>query len=428
MNNVLLINTNQEQVPYPVMPAGLCSIASYLKSEGFCVKILDLCFCNNAKERIREALRSFNADSICLSIRNIDNGEYLITKSYLRQIKTLVDCCREFSKSPIFIGGPAVNIMPETIKEYLGVDFAVAGYIDTTGKPFQWITIKNYLSRGGTVPIQTKRGCRFNCIYCSYRNIEGDYIRLREPEAVVDEIEEIMEGSKVRDFEFVDAVFNFPESHAKEICRKIIKRRLRANFGVACLNPVGCSEELFALFKEADFRWLIITPESGSDKMLGNLNKGFTMLEVLRVADLVKRFKIPTLWAFLVGGPGETIETVYETLDFIDKHIDKKDIAYITVGVRVYPNTFMAKVAMDEGIFQKVHQLIEPVFYLSKSINKIELKNILLDFSMTHPNFICSYEAHMPIFGLAARLFYYLNIPRPYWRYAPIFNRIRRII
>lgn len=424
--NVLLINTNQEKVPYPVMPIGLCYVASYLKEKGFCVKLLDLCFYKDAKDKIRQALSAFKTDAICLSIRNIDNGEYLATKYYLHQLKDLVDYCRRFSKSPIFIGGAAVNIMPEAIKDYLAADFAVVGALDNLSKPFQWIAMKDYVSCGGIIPIQTKRGCGFNCIYCSYKNIEGRLLRLKEPNMAVDEIEDIQRNSGAKDFEFVDSVFNHPESHAKDICRQIIKRKLKANFGVACLNPAGCSEELFSLFKEANFRWLICTPESGSGKMLSGLNKGFTIDEIYNVSGLVRKFKIPTLWAFLAGGPGETIETVCETLDFIDRCIDKKDMAYMTVGIRVYPDTIMAGLARTEGLFKEESQLIEPTFYLSGSLNETELKNTLSNFSMTHPNFMRSYETQRPIFNLASRLFYRLNVSQPYFRHAVLFNRLFR--
>lgn len=430
--NILLINTNQERTPYPVIPVGLCSVASYLNDEGFCVRVLDLCFCRDARKKVKHTLESFKPDAICLSIRNIDNGEYLATKYYLPQIKDLIDYCKGYSKKPVFIGGPAVNIMPARIKEYLGADFVVVGDAHNSNgfnirnELFKWISIRDYISYGSTIPIQTKRGCHFSCIYCSYKNIEGSYVRLRKPESVVDEIEELKKVSGAKEFEFVDAIFNNPESHAKDICKQIIKRRLKANFGVACLNPSYCSEELFSLFKEANFRWLICTPESGSPQILANLNKGFGMAEVYNAVCLVKKFKIPTLWAFLVGGPGETMETVSDTLNFIDKYIYKKDIVYVIIGVRIYPNTKMAEIAIDEGIFKEESQLIEPTFYLSKCINETELKNTLLNFSRTHPNFICSYEAQLPLFGLITRLFRHLNIPQPYWRYVRFFNRLWR--
>ena len=95
-----------------------------------------------------------------------------------------------------------------------------------------------YVRRGGFVGVQTKRGCPFQCIYCVYPQLEGRRYRLRSPEAVVEEIENVAVRSKVRHFFFVDSVFNDPREHALAICRELGRRRLPVRWS-AYLQPGG---------------------------------------------------------------------------------------------------------------------------------------------------------------------------------------------
>ena len=78
-----------------------------------------------------------------------------------------------------------------------------------------------YTRGGGFVGVQTKRGCPFKCSYCIYPQLEGRRYRLRPPEAVVEEVEKVFRESKVRDFFFVDSVFNDPRKHALAVCREL---------------------------------------------------------------------------------------------------------------------------------------------------------------------------------------------------------------
>ena len=84
---------------------------------------------------------------------------------------------------------------------------------------------KAYLKLGGMGNIQTKRGCPFNCIYCTYPVIQGKKVRMRSPENVCSEIESLLEDG-VDNIFIVDNEFNYPVEHAQAICREIIHRDL----------------------------------------------------------------------------------------------------------------------------------------------------------------------------------------------------------
>ena len=83
-----------------------------------------------------------------------------------------------------------------------------------------------YLEFGGMGNLQTKRGCPFNCIYCTYPIIEGRRVRLRSPKRICDEIESLVKFG-INNLFVVDNEFNFPVEHAQFVCHEIINRKLQ---------------------------------------------------------------------------------------------------------------------------------------------------------------------------------------------------------
>src|SRR5207237_7120815 len=120
---------------------------------------------------------------------------------------------------------------------------------------------------------------------------------------------------------FTDSTFNVPESHAIGICKEIIRRDLKVNLSAVSVNPLNVSRELFSLMKRAGFCSLVITPDSASEVMLKNLRKGFGVAEVRKAAEYAREAVIQCTWFFLLGGPGETRETVEETVSFVETHL-----------------------------------------------------------------------------------------------------------
>jgi radical SAM superfamily enzyme YgiQ (UPF0313 family) len=313
---VLLVSTNRERQPYPVVPNGLACVASALDAAGHDVRFLDLCFARNPVTAARDAARKFAPSIVGVSIRNIDNSDAIALRHYTPEARTVLAALRAaVPKATVIAGGAAFGVAPEALFRDFGVDYAVAGDgerasvalvnaiaegreigplagvvramgervhftppgeeadLDSLPSPslHRWIDLKRYERNGATIPIQTKRGCVFKCVYCTYRNVEGWGYRTRSPGLVADEIGELKRKAGVKNFDFVDSTFNSPPGHALEVCEEISRRNLRVHLDTTNFTPAAASMELLAAMRRAGFRTLGITAESASDPVLERL-------------------------------------------------------------------------------------------------------------------------------------------------------------
>ena len=99
-----------------------------------------------------------------------------------------------------------------------------------------------YLEKGNIASVQTKRGCSQACVYCSYPVLEGSAVRCREPKAVVDEIQILMEKHNAGHVFFTDSVFNDDEGHYLEVVREMKRRGVTIPW-TAFFRPEGLDDE-----------------------------------------------------------------------------------------------------------------------------------------------------------------------------------------
>ena len=470
---VLLVSANRERQPMPVVPNGVACVASALEAAGHEVRVLDLAFARDPHRAARESARRFAPDVIGLSVRNIDNSDLIALQHYTPEAAALLATLRAAAPAArVVAGGAAFGVAPEALFDTLGVDYAVAGDgeratvallgalaagrapgaipglvqrndsgvaltppggdADLDALPparmHRWLDLRAYERRGGTVPIQTKRGCVFKCIYCTYLNVEGWGYRLRDPDRVADEMAELRRDAGVRHFEFVDSTFNAPPRHAMDVCDAIIRRKLRVHLDTSNFTPAAAPEELLVLMHRAGFRWLGITAESASDAVLDRLQKGFDAARVREVAERVEHAGIGVLWIFLVGGPGETRETLEETLRFAAWRLGRGDAVYLTVGLRIYPGTTLHRTAVDEGVVEAGDPLLMPRFYFSSELGFDAAIARLREFAAAHPRFMFSADSRSPLLPYLTRLASTLRLPRPHWRYMGFFQRVARAV
>ena len=478
MAKVLLINSNRFKHPWPVIPFGLCSIATVLESVG-CHKVcfLDLCFSLNCEEDIQKAIRNFIPDIIGISIRNIDDtGGYNI-HFLLEDVKNdVIDCCKKEFPGPIVIGGPSVGISGREMLDYFELEYAIRGdgeavmpefvirfenkqsmqglkgliirrekiiiqdsepfrvqELDSLPfpKPLRYLDLNPYRRFGSPVHIQTKRGCAFRCSYCTYNKIEGRQYRLRNPRLIADEIEVLTKETGIKHLEFTDSIFNMPLAHAKEVLREVISKKLDLRLHTMGLSPAAVDEELLDLMKSAGFNEVDIGAESACDDVLNCLAKDFKRSDIIKTADLLRRKRIPVTWFIMLGALKETRETVLETLHTIGKVASKWDLVFVSTGVRVYNGAPIADEIMKNNIYCRSDNFLHPVKIEPEKISLEDIHSIATDFSFRFPNFYFYDKEHIISGWLLITANYLLKAfhsNQPVWRLLILLKRIERFL
>ena len=403
---ILLISVNRERMPFPVFPLGLAYIAKVLREEGHPMDVMDLCFSQNVSVDLKNTLRRFQPGLIGISLRNLDNLTYPTSVSYLKEVEEVIGICRQQGSSRLVIGGSGFSLAPQELLRHLDVDFGIVGegeevlvqfvrslergepispspYFLVKGNPFppliegarvfpvrspdrSFFETRRYLEEGGMGNIQTKRGCPFSCIYCTYPLLEGKTVRLRKMEEVVDEIQRLVE-EEVDYIYFVDDIFNYPPSFAEALCREMVRRKVDVKWS-AFVNPAFLNETLLQWMKEAGCDGIEFGTDSGSPRMIENYRKSFTREDILRSSRLCSTLQVNHCHYLLFGGPGEDEETIEESFQLMDQLDPTAVIAML--GVRIYPGTELEKLSISQGVIRQNSPLMYPHFYISPNLGE----------------------------------------------------------
>ncbi|MGC3957990.1 MAG: radical SAM protein [Verrucomicrobiota bacterium] len=465
---VLFVNANETTRPYRVAPLGLAFVASATERAGHSVRFVDLPQTSQGRRQFLTTLRDWKPDYVALGIRNLDNSDFHALETYLNGPAELIRTARKIApQAKCIVGGPAGTVEPERVAKTVGCDHLVLGEgeeslpqliarleagevvprivgADATGTPFRvalpdhlpapqlyrWVeNFAPYLRGDAGYPVQTKRGCPLKCTYCTYGRIEGVRYRFLSPNAIADEIEGAL-GRGIQDFEFVDSTFNLPTKHALEVLQTLQNRKLHANYIGTGLNLRQLSDELLAAMRELGFRSVILTAESASDTMLASYEKNYRRDRLFAAAEALQRHDIRALWVFLLGGPGETPETVEQTLSFIAQSVPSPNAVYITSGIRIYPGSPIGD-ELDRGRFsaESLRRRVEHAdvpFYYSEHTPPTWLEARLRNFQRSQPQIMLSCEGHAWLTQAALSVMQYLPLRKPYWQYIPALNTTRR--
>jgi len=203
-----------------------------------------------------------------------------------------------------------------------------------------------------------------SCSYCSTPTIEGRSVRWRSPESIVTWMKRwVQEG--FRHFYFVDNTFNLPPSYATRLCSQIIAAGLDVSWR-CILFPGGFSPKLTEMMATAGCKEVSIGFESGVESILRSMNKQFDLAEVRRASGLLRQFGIRQMGFLLLGGPGETRDSAEASLAFAESL--ELDSLRISIGLRIYPGTELARAAMKEGLISSEQDLLYPRFYLTPGL------------------------------------------------------------
>jgi radical SAM superfamily enzyme YgiQ (UPF0313 family) len=397
---VLLISANTLTIPYPVYPLGLDCVAAALYPVHN-VRIVDMNCVET--EALGAIIDEFRPEVVGISLRNIDNTDTTAPHGFMAEYRRLVKAVRTHCQALIVLGGAGFSIFPEKILAALAADFGIVGegavlaaLLDglTAGKPTDSLPgvvtsrgiqeptippahdfhrrfdagsshLPYYLHHGGILNLQTKRGCPYRCVYCTYPHIEGHRFRLMDPEAVADTARALQDAGAKYLF-IVDSVFNADVDHSLAVAEQFRNRGISIPWG-AFLAPLQMPGNYFETLARAGLTHAEFGTESLCDDVLRAYGKPFLSHHAIEAHGQAREAGLYIAHYFLLGGPEETPQTLETTLSHIDKF--KKSVLFLFCGMRIYPHTRLYDRAVREGRIRHDQDLLAPVFYQSPAID-----------------------------------------------------------
>ena len=383
-------------------------VATALKRAGHQVEMFDFLQNGCSYEAVCEKLKKEDPDLVGLSLRNIDNVNAVNEHRYIDSVQKIVKTVRAEVSATIVLGGSAFSIMPEEMMAKIGADYGVVGEGEvlmcelveniTEGRlPKQKILrapqqlenkeipaayydsemVEYYMAHGKTISIQTKRGCNKHCIYCSYPFLEGRRLRMRDPRDVVDDMQRLIAEHADSYIFFVDSVFNDSEGNYRDIIHEMHRRKITIPW-TAFFTPGGeLDDEIVALMKETGLDAAEIGADASTDSTLKGIGKDFTWNDVIECNELFLRHEITTAHYYMFGGPNETPETVSQGIENI--RALQQTANFMFMGIRILPGTALMTQAQKEGLVTAETDIVEPIYYIAKGLDRSWLEKTLTD-------------------------------------------------
>jgi len=415
---ILLINPSQEKVygkrmspAYP--PLGLMYTGTVLRNEGHRVRLLDIDPENINEEKFERVMADFAPNAV---------GITSTTPTVKDALKWAGLCKRLNKNAPVIFGGAHATIVPGDVIKESAVDIVVIGESESTSKELfnelsgpgpELERIKGiYFKRAGKVTMNdrrpfiedldsipfpdrtllekpdafvppdavylpvatiiTSRGCPGNCTFCCTKQIFSKRFRARSVKNMIEEIEQLTGKERIREIHILDDVFTLDKKRTLKFCEEIKRRNIRAHFQlINGLRADFVNREILGALKSIGVKTLGYGVETGNEKILKSIKKNIPFDVTRKAFKLSKELGFET-WAFLIFGlPGETEETIKDTIRFT-KELNP-DLAKFLVlkpypGSEVYEelrkkNLILNNNYEDYGVYTKpVHRLpfLEP--------------------------------------------------------------------
>lgn len=342
-------------------PIGLGYLASYLRAKGHSVGIYDGTLKKAAIADFGEAVSCFNPDLVGLSV--LTRGHFQV-RAIIRMLK------KKFPQTPVVVGGTQVTAGPQEVLADLKADFGVIGEGEITlselvaflagGKkdfsqilglaywvkskikvnaprplikdldhlPFPaWdlmppaayriVPILEPAKAQPIAPVMASRGCPYNCSFCASNVTWRQKTRYRSVDNIIKEIKYLKNEFGVKEIHFADDNLTTDRQRAAEICRALIKEKI--NLPWQCPSGVrvdSLSPRLLKIMKKAGCYALGLGIESGNQAILNRTGKRLNLKLVPKVLSAMKKTGVESYGFFILGLPGETRETIEETIQF----------------------------------------------------------------------------------------------------------------
>lgn len=406
-----------------MMPMGLAYIAAILQHQGYDVEIIDGYAESLSIKEIVERVLSKRCSLVGLScVTPVIPTAHTLAMKLKREDRNLKIC----------LGGCHPSIMPEETLKDENVDYVIRGEGELTvlslveaiekGDSPEGISGLSYRHDGtivhntkrelvrdlDTIPypaynllpmhlytapphwqvatpafqMMASRGCPFKCTFCGIKT-QGKRVRQRSVKGVIDEMILLKNRYGAREIMFVDPIFPYGRDWAMEFCDSLISQRLhRQMVWVTETRVDRVDQTLLNRMYAAGCRVIGYGIESGVQELLNIAKKGFKLEQVEKAVKMTQRAGIRVYGSFILGLPGETVETARETIELAKRlNIDFPKFNLLVP----YPGSEIYEQLLSEGLINSVDWEQYTSFssmtnydpaYVPSSISLEELKRI----------------------------------------------------
>jgi len=387
---ILLVNPSKADIygaalSYYFPPFSLGYIGAVLDKAGHQVKIIDIDADRISKERFLKIIKG-----------NYELVGFTATTPTFKEAEKLCRLVKEDTNAVTVLGGIHATIAPHECLQHEHIDFLVRGEGEVTildlinaiqdKKDYQGVKGISYMKEGRVVhapdrelirdldeipfparhlfnqqkynypdalltpilPIITSRGCPHDCSYCCTKLLFSRKVRFRSPKNVVDEIEQLIEKYRAKEIHIIDDNYTCNRKRVFEIRDELKKRRIRLKFAFPnCLRADQVDKEILKCLKDMGVYQVGFAVESGNQDVLNNAKRGLTLEQIEKAYSLAKEIGLETLGNFIFGLPGETEETIKDTIKFT-KELNP-DIAKFHI-LKPFPGTEVFYQLRREGL------------------------------------------------------------------------------
>ncbi len=369
---------------YVMVPISLPMIAGALEAKQHNVKLLD-CIANDVDvEGLKKAIAEFDPGLVLFNMSTATSSSDM----------EVITRMRPASKAHFTVIGNHATSLPEEVlngsaldsvirrepeltaqdlvdavekgralKDVLGVSFkSDKGIVNNEDRPFNEnlddlpFAARHLLDNARyTLPvinepytlIITSRGCPHSCIYCTAYQYYGKKLRLRSAVNVVDEMQECYEKHGLRNFTMWSDTFNQNKKFVMDVCGELKKRDLHKKIRWMSNSRVDQMDaEVLKEMRSANCIGISYGVESGVEEILKNMKKGATAEQARVAVRLTKEAGIEVLTHIIFGLPGETMETIKETIQYV-KELDP-DYAQFYCAIP-FPKTELEEMGKKNG-------------------------------------------------------------------------------
>jgi anaerobic magnesium-protoporphyrin IX monomethyl ester cyclase len=369
-------------VDYQNPTVGLAILAAVAEKNGYEVIVLDCPALHMTYDQLKVEIGRFKPDIV---------GITSVTPTFSSALKVAQTTKEVYPKSLVVLGGPHVTIADDQfILQHPEVDVVVKGegeqtivdlahyvlgeknlekvagiifkknrqIVRTPNRPcienlddlpppaYHYFPLSKYRIFGKLgLPMVTGRGCSSQCSFCLVPQIGGNSYRTKTPKGIVDEMEYLRNRYHPDFISFNDEVFTYNQKSAAAVCSEIMQRKITVPWD--CQTRVDLiSKELLYRMRAANCQLVCFGVESGSQKILTAMKKGTTIEQNATAIRWAKEAGLSVNVSLIIGYPGETKETLKETIDFMKK-TDPDDIFLFLATP--YPNTDLRETVLNMG-------------------------------------------------------------------------------